>query len=194
MSGNALATVEDFDRSAGDAHIDLYTDQRIWHRVKIERGFDVIIRRDACQTPFGEFVIALRQRSQCRLLHAFEKIAAAKPKAPHDVTVHALERLFNRPIGFFQREERLMPQPSENVSLCEADSGFDFRLVARPVRARRQDAHAVMRGHHGVAAIDLWLVERRLVHTALEIVWNYDTRHAAEEPEHAHMCSDPVRE
>src|SRR5258705_8799016 len=51
-----------------------------------------------------------------------------------------------------------------------------------------------MRSYHGVVAIDLWLVERRLVHTALEIVWNDDTRHAAEEPEHAHMCSDPVRE
>src|SRR6185369_2771730 len=104
----------------------------------------MIVNIDACQAPFGELIIAFGQSSQCRLLDAFEKIAAAKPKTPHDVTIHALEHLLDRAIGFFQREERLMPQPSENVSLCEADACLDFSLVARPIGARRQNADAVM--------------------------------------------------
>ena len=51
-----------------------------------------------------------------------------------------------------------------------------------------------MRRHHGVAAIDLRIVERGLVHTALEIVGHDETRHAAKEAEHAHMGLDPVRQ
>jgi hypothetical protein len=110
------------------------------------------------------------------------------------VAVHATERQPDRGVGFGEREERLVPQPPENVGLGDSHARFDLGLVARAIRTRRQNADAVMRRHHGVAAIDLGIVERSLVHAALEIVGHDETRHAAEEAEHAHMRLDPVRQ
>src|SRR5215470_10850474 len=87
-----------------------------------------------------------------------------------------------------------MPQPPENVRLRKSHTGFRLSLVARAVRACWHNADAVMRCHHGVAAIDLGIVERGLVHAALEIVGHDETRHATKEAEHAHMGLDPVRQ
>jgi hypothetical protein len=65
-------------------------------------------------------------------------------------------------------------QPTENVGLGEANAGFDFGLVARFARSRRQDANLVMRRHPGVAAVDLRVVERRLVDARLQIVGHHE--------------------
>ena len=39
-------------------------------------------------------------------------------------------------------------QPAQDVALGEADAGLDLGLVARLARPGRQDADAVVRGHH----------------------------------------------
>jgi hypothetical protein len=46
--------------------------------------------------------------------------------------------------------------------------GSPLGPVAWAVPARRQNANAVMHRHHGIAVIDLGIVERGLVHAALE--------------------------
>src|SRR5271157_3905784 len=63
-----------------------------------------------------------------------------------------------------------MAQPPKNVGLGESDSGFDFRLVPRPPRPRRQDSDRIMRRHRAVGAVDLGVVERGLGDPALQIV------------------------
>src|ERR1700733_139151 len=87
-----------------------------------------------------------------------------------------------------------MPQSSQNVGLRKTNSGFNFRLIPWTIWTRRQNGDAIVRCHHGVAAIDFGIVERGLVHAALEIIWNNKTRYAIEEAEHAHMRADPVRQ
>lgn len=97
--------MEHLDGAAGDAQIDLGADQRMRYRVEVV-DLDVIIEPDAGKTPFGELVIGRRQRSQRRPLDACEQIAPAEAEAPHE------------------REQRLMPQPPENVALDKANAGF----------------------------------------------------------------------
>ena len=75
------------------------------------------------------------------------------------MAVHAFEHERNCAIGVGEGEECLMPQPPENVGLGKLHPGFNFSLIPRTIRARRQNADAVMRRHHGVAAIDLGIVE-----------------------------------
>ena len=87
-----------------------------------------------------------------------------------------------------------MPKSAEDVALGKAHTRLDLGLVARLARAGRQDADAVMRRHHAVAAVDLGVVERRLVDPGLQIIGHDEAGHAAQEPEHADMGPDPIRQ
>ena len=97
-------------------------------------------------------------------------------------------------VGLGEREEGLAPQAAENAGLGEADAVLDLGLVLGAARSGRQDADAVVRGHHAIAAVDLRVVERGLVDPGLQIVGHDQARHAAEEAEHADMRADPVRQ
>ena len=61
MHGDALAAVEDLDGACRRPQIDLLANETVRHG--IEEGFelDVVIRRDAGQTPFGKFVVFTRK-------------------------------------------------------------------------------------------------------------------------------------
>jgi hypothetical protein len=83
-------------------------------------------------------------------------------------------------------------QPTENVGWGEANAGFDFGRVARFAWSRRQDANLVMRRHPGEAAVDLRVVERRLVDARLQIVGHHEPGAALKKSEHADMRADPV--
>ena len=85
-----------------------------------------------------------------------------------------------------------MPKSAEDVALGKAHARLDLGLVARLARAGRQDADAVMRRHHAVAAVDLGIVERRLVDPGLQIIGHDQPGHAAQEPEQADMGPDPI--
>ncbi len=95
-------------------------------------------------------------------------------------------------IALGQGKERLAPQPSQDVALGEANTGLDLGLVARLAGPGRQDADAVMFGHHPVRAVELGIVERCLVDPALEVVGHDEAGDAAEETEQADMRADPV--
>src|SRR3974377_110319 len=103
------------------------------------------------------------------------------------MAIDALKAARDRRVAFGEREEGLMAQAAENVALGKTHAGFNLGLVARPSWPSRKHAQAAMRGHHAVAAIDLRIIERGLVNTALEIVWHDQPRHAAEEAEHPHV-------
>ncbi len=160
MGCHALAAVEDLDRAAGGPQVDLRADQAVRNRIEEAVVLDVIVRADPHEAPFGELVVVARQRRERRALHRLEEMPAADPEAAHDMIVDALARAGNRRIGFGQREESLVPQPSENAGLGKAHAILHFGFVLGLSWPRRQDADAVMRGHHAVAAVDLGIVER----------------------------------
>ena len=144
----------------------------------------MIVDADAGEPPLGKLVVVARQRRQRRALDGLEEMAAADAEAAHDMVVDAIERAGDRRVGLGQREEGLAPQPAEDAGLGEADAVLDLGLVLGLARSGRQDADAVMRGHHAVAAVDLRIVERGLVDPGLQIVGHDQARHAAEEAEH----------
>ena len=85
-----------------------------------------------------------------------------------------------------------MPQTPKDAALGEADPVLDLGLVLRPAWPGRQDADAVVRGHHPVAAVQLGIVERGLVHARLQVVDHDQAGHAAEEAEHPDVRANPV--
>ena len=70
MGRDALGAMEHLDGTAGDAHVDLGTDQRLRHRIKEAIKFHMIIGPDARQAPFSELVaVSGRGRSAgCSML------------------------------------------------------------------------------------------------------------------------------
>ncbi len=172
----------------------LEADKLMRHRVKKAADLDMIIQRDAGKSPFGEFVIRLGQLTQSRVLDRLEQMPSADPKPAHDVIVDPRHHAGNRLVGLGQGEERLPPQPAQNIALGKAHPGLNFGLILRPPWSRGKNANAVMRGHPAVAEIDLGIVERCLGDAGLQIVRNRQPRHPAEKPEHADMGANPIRQ
>ncbi len=121
----------------------------------------MVIGADTGEAPFGELVVLAGQAGEREALDGLEEMAATDAKAAHDMIVDAIEGAGDRRIGLGEREERLSPQPTQNAGLGETDSVLDLGLVLRASRPRRQDADAVVRRHHAVAAVDLRIVEAR---------------------------------
>jgi hypothetical protein len=159
--------VEHLDRVRGDADIDLLADQGMRHRIKEAVDLDVIVEADAGQAPLGIDIFAGRQLTKHWTLDGLKQLAPADAEATHRALVDPAQRLADRRIAFGQREKGEVAQPAENIGLSEANPCFDFGLVARFARSRRQDADLVMRRHPGVGAVDLRVIERRLVNARL---------------------------
>ena len=162
------------------------------YRVEELVDLDVVIDVDAGELPDGELVIALRQSSHCRPVDRFEQLLAAETETPHDVIVDAFNGTAYCPIGIGEREERLMAQAPEDVELRYAHPRFHFCLVPWTAGSGGKHADVVMRGHLAVAAVDLGIVERRLLDAGFEVVGDEQARHAAQMAEHAHVRLDPV--
>jgi hypothetical protein len=124
MNGDALRAVEYFDDAAGDAHLYLFLEQSVRHRIEEAVDLDVIVDVDAREAPLGVFVPRCRQGAECRPLDACEQIVAVDAEAAHDVIVHAFQRKLDGVVCFVEREECLMSQPPENITLGKADGGF----------------------------------------------------------------------
>src|SRR6516225_545770 len=159
MSGDTLAAVEHLDGVCGDADVDLLADQGVRHRIEEALDLDVVIKADAGQPPFAVDVFRNRQRLQRRTLDRFEQLAPADPEATHRALVHPGQHLLDRGVALGEREEGRVAQAAENIGLGEANSRFNFGLIARSARSCRQDADLVMRRHPRVAAVDLRVVE-----------------------------------
>ena len=64
MHTHALASMEYFDNTGGDAHVDFRTDEPVWDRVEEAVGLDVIIQIDAGAPPLRELPILVGQTLQ----------------------------------------------------------------------------------------------------------------------------------
>src|SRR5215813_15396000 len=83
---------------------------------------------------------------------------------------------------------------ARKVGLGKSYSGFRLSLILRAARPCRENSDAVMRRHHCIRSIDLWIVEGWFVDAAFEIVGHHQAWAALEKLEHPHMRSDPVRQ
>ena len=193
VRGDALAAVEDFDRADRGTGVHLFADQGVRHRVEETPHLDVVVDANPSELPFGILVVLLWQWLHGGTFDRLEQLAAADAKAAHLTAVHSLERRGDLGVAGGQREEGDVAQAAEDVGLGEADTSFDCRFVLRLARPRRQHADIVMRGHRGVGAVHLGVVEGRLVHRAFEVVRNKQAGCGAEEAEHADVRADPVR-
>ncbi len=146
--------MEHLDGARREADVDLLADQGVGHRVQEAARLDVVVEIDPSQPPLGEGVVLLRQRPQRRALDRLEQGAARGAEPAHAVSVDTLHHRGDGGIALGQGEERLAPQPSQDVALGEANTGLDLGLVARLAGPSRQDADAVMFGHHPVRAVE----------------------------------------
>jgi len=81
MGGDALAAVEDLDGACCCPQIDLLANETVRHG--IEEGFelDVVIRRDAGQTPFGELVVFTRKAGERGTFDTLKQLPATDAQA-----------------------------------------------------------------------------------------------------------------
>src|SRR6478609_8380738 len=191
MNGDALAAMEQLDGAGGGSNVDLLADQAMRNGVEEAIDFDMIIEGDAGQAPFRKLVVRVGQRRQERPLDRLEQMPSADAEPAHDMSIDALDRGSDRQVGLIEREEGLPAQSPKDVGLGEAHTGLDLRFVAGPARSGRQDADAVMGGHHAVATIEFGIVERSPVDARLQIVGHHQARNTAEEAEHADVGFDP---
>ena len=155
-----LPRLEYFDHLLRRTDINLLADEAVRHGIEEGLELDMVVSGHTGQTPFGEFVILGWQACQRRSFDRFEEMAAADAEAAYDVVVDTLDRLFDRSVGFGQREEGHVAQTPENATLGEADSVLYDGLVLWAPGPGRQHSHAVMGGHLAVTAVDLRIVER----------------------------------
>ena len=112
----------------GARRLDLLANEAVRHEIKESLGLDVVIRRDADQTPFGEFVVFARKTCECGTLNALKQLPATDAQPAHDVAVDAIECLANGNIGLSKREKGLIAQPPQNAGLGKPDAILDFRF------------------------------------------------------------------
>ncbi|MER8543167.1 hypothetical protein NKH17_27825 [Mesorhizobium sp. M1334] len=159
--------MEDLDGARRCSQIDLLTNEAVGHGIKEGLELDMIIRRDAGQTPFGSGRLA-----KSRALDGLEELSATDAQPAHDVVVDAIERLGNGGIGLSQREESLVAQAPQNAGLGETHSILHFGFIPRLSWPCRKNADAIVGSHHAVAAVDLGIVETGATDARLQIVGN----------------------
>ena len=64
MGADALAAMEDLDRSRGDPHVDLGADQRVRNRIEKVMGLDVVVEVDPRAPLFRELPVIGGQRAE----------------------------------------------------------------------------------------------------------------------------------
>src|SRR5208282_5101474 len=70
MGADALAAMEDLDRSRGDPHVDLGADQRVRNRIEKVMGLDVVVQVDPRPPPFRELPVISGQGGEGVALEA----------------------------------------------------------------------------------------------------------------------------
>ena len=169
-------------------------DEAVGHGIKEGLELDMIIRRDAGQTPFGKLVIIQWKTGQSRALDGLEELSATDAQPAHDVVVDAIERLGNSGIGLSQREESLVAQAPQNAGLGETHSILHFRFIPRLSWPCWKNTDAIVGSHHAVAAVDLGIVETGATDARLQIVGNDESGNAVKKTKHPDMRADPVGE
>ncbi|MER9426867.1 hypothetical protein NKI88_31390 [Mesorhizobium sp. M0317] len=100
------------------------------------------IRRDAGQTPLGEFEVFARKACERSTFDALKQLPATDAQPTHDVIIDALECLANGGIGLGQREEGLVAQPPRMHDWAKRTPFSTFNpsaVAAVPEERRRHD-------------------------------------------------------
>jgi hypothetical protein len=101
----------------GEPHLNGAADQPVRRRVEGLVDFDMVVGMHLRRFPFGVFERRRRQRSQGCPLDLLEQFAAAFADMAHRPVVQLLEQFGDRRIELGQREERAVPEPSQNPAL-----------------------------------------------------------------------------
>ena len=83
MDADALAAMEDLDRSRGDPHVDLGADERVRDRIQKVMDLDVIVEIDPRAPPFRELPIVGGQGDEGVALDRLEQLASAQAEVAH---------------------------------------------------------------------------------------------------------------
>ena len=86
----------------------------------------------------------------------------------------------------------MAPVAEAQVAHQDFDQPFDDCLVLRLFDARRHDGGTELRGHIGIARVQIGIVQVTLEHALLQAVGHGHVRHAAVEAVHAPMAAEPV--
>ena len=169
--------------------------EAIGDAVIVSGDLDVIIDADAAAAPLREIVRLCWQGFQRRTIDLFEQLPArhAEP-ADRTLLVEMRQKVADRRVDLRQAIKCPVTQPSQQPSLDDEHGLLNLRLVPGSSRPCRQNGGVVMRGHLGVGAIDLRIVEAGLDHRRLRIVWHEQMRNAADCLHGAHVGVDPVGE
>src|SRR5271163_620265 len=90
-------------------------------------------------------------------------------------------------------KESHVAQATKNIGLGKAHAGLHFGFVFWLAWPCRYNTDVVVRCHFTVTEIYFGIVERGLVDPTPEIVRDQQSRRRTKEPEHPHMCANPVR-
>ena len=112
--------------------------------------------------PDGEGVGLVGQRLQRRLVDGRKEFDTARVVTLHDADVDVADVFGDRDVEIGGAEEPPIAQPGQNPALGDQDRLLDLGLVARFVRPRRQDRHAVVVGELQIAAVQARLVAVRV--------------------------------
>ncbi len=114
MAGDALAAVEDLDRSIGHPGPELLSQQAMWHRVVMLVDLDVVIETGAAFLPCGVGIGLDGQGRERRALEILEQLATAGTEMARGAAVELLEEIADGDVGLGQREEPPVPEPSQD--------------------------------------------------------------------------------
>ena len=192
MCCHASALEKHFDAVVGDARLHGAPDQRMRHRVVPAVQLDVIVQMHLRLLPRPVLVRVRRQRFQRRALDRLEHRPTAALTLLERLGIEHGYSLGDRRVEFGQAEEDFLAQGREDPAFHHLHGALDDGLVARAAHARRQHAHAIVRGQILVGRVHVRIVAMRAHNSALQVVRDDRGRHRAEELERAHVRTEPV--
>lgn len=193
MKGYPLQSEKDFDLPRSDLYSDLFAAMQMRHRVEGALHGDRRVRMDSGDLPIDFLKGNLRQRLEQTTLFGLP----AKSARGLQAAVHAVIDLLNDRrqglVDLGNRREAPMTIPEFEQAHDQPHRVLHQSLVLGRGDSGRNDGGAVVGGQLCVAGVEVRIVEMGLAGPGLQIVWNRDVRHAAEEGVHPLVGSEPAR-
>ena len=146
VDGDALALVENLNAASGQPRLDFGAGEAVGDRIIMGVDVDVIVDAHPAHAPPAVIGLA-GQRRERRAIDLLEQLGAGDAKPPEGLFFVELgHKLAERGVDVSEAGEDPTPQPAEQPPLDDQDGLFDFRLVARLPRPRRQDGGSVRFG------------------------------------------------
>lgn len=192
MAGDALGTVEQFDRARGDARLQDLAHQGVRNAIAMLLDFHVIVDVDRDGLEVRDLITLHRQGLQCRRIELGKGAGAAARQFLERAFVESLEQGEDRAVDVVERGEFLVPQARHDPAFNDLDSGLDLAFVLWRVWPRRQDRCPIVAGEieHGV--IGARLVTVRVGDHGARIIGHDQLGRPAEISQCLHRRLDPV--